>query len=304
MMIVPEMQHYQDSLIKSLYRLRDEVASAQSELVRKVLDDNHFKAVEKEIREWCENNQYRKPIPSYSAVKGSAFLMFSDRLVPGEFQRFDEAVLRIEKITKKKKMLRNKVGRILGKHPQLHATVFEIYCLARFVNPSRNVELIDIDFKHQAGSEQNLDGLIKINGREILFEITYIGRSLLESLAEQREQFYRRTGKDIDLHTEVGTLDIEGMIGQVTNKVNDKLNQIGNVTQPAILSIALPHFGADFVTANWALDDAFQEGQSYNIGCVVISGSYLLREARVYFNDNATYPFSEPERNILNSIFC
>lgn len=301
-MLETEMGRYQSGLLKDLYWLRSQVASAKSELIKIVLDDKYFYTVEEEVRKWCEDNQHRRPIPSYSAIKGGAFLILSDRLVPGEFERFDEAISKLEKTTRKRKKLRKKVEQILESHPALQATVFEIYCLAEFANAVNNVELIDIDFKHRIDSEQNVDGLIRINERGFLLEATYISKSLVEPLSEQRQQFYKTTGKDIDLRSEVGTLDIEEMIAQVTNKANGKLSQIGNTTRPAILAIALPHFGADFDTAGWALEECFTNRRCDNIGCVIISGSYLLKGVRIFFNDNARYPFLETEKSILNAI--
>lgn len=307
-MLNPEMKDYQKGLLERLYCFKNEVASARSGLIRIVFDNEYFRLVEEEIWTWCEENQNKRPLPGYSAIKGESFLLFSDHIVnPGEFKRFDAALSTLDRI-KKKEALRNKVKLLAAENiireqlQMIPSAVFELYVVARFAVDEKRVKLNDIDYKFTKDRGVNVDGLIEIDGEKILVEATYISKPLRESAPVLRDQVFRKTGVDLYVPTQIGVLNPDEMKARVYNKIHGKSEHMGMVGCPVILVVGLPP-GPTPDTAELSVRKVFGEKTHSNISCVVISESYLLKSVKIYFNRNAAHPCPENTKSVLESLF-
>ena len=206
--------------------------------------------------------------------------------------------------------MRNKVHLIakdyrkeLTEYQNRWSSIFEILAIGKFIDNHAEVAGLEVEFRHNPPSKRNVDALVKIQGKNVLVEITLIYKNIRKSLIEIREEIYEKTGKDIEIRHDAGTLDIDEMMKMVEDKIAEKAIQIGNVNEPAILIIGLPSFGPDLVTAEWAIKDMFNKVETKNISCVVIAGSFLFRKGHTFYNPNAKHPFQPAEERILNQIF-
>lgn len=301
-----EMEEYKDYLFSMLNEFKDNIRNSFNPLLQKNFNDEWFKIVKDDIEVFCKTNQDRIQIPSYSTLVGSPFLIFHEQ---SEFDRLNQVINNIDNITKKKKVLRNKIKLIskkFTKKDEIHnfsSVIFELFAIGKIIIGHKDVKLLDIEFKHHDNSESNIDSIIEIANRKILVEITLIYRSLRKCPIEIREEIYEKTGKDIGITHSIGVLGIDEMIKQVQNKIIEKVEQIGYIEKPLILIIGLPSFGADLRTSRIVIKQEFDKKDTRYISSVIICPYFLFKRAYVFFNPNSSNPLNHNEKELIEHVF-
>jgi hypothetical protein len=301
-----EVEGYHRHLLEMLREFEENIRNSDNPVLMRVFNDEWFNTVKHSIDDFIKKNQHRKNL-CYPTLVGGPFVWFHEQ---NEFDRLNTAIQKINGITNKRTYLRNKTRLVskdyrneITEHQNRWSSIFEILAIGKFIGNSANVAVLEVEFKHNPPSKRNVDAIVEIRGKNVLVEITLIYKNIKKSLIEIREEIYQKTGKDIEIHHDVGTLDIDEMMRVVEEKIAEKTIQIGNVDKPVILIIGLPSFGTDLVTAEWAIKDMFNKEETKNISCVVIAGSFLFRKGHTFYNPNAKHPFQPAEERILNQLF-
>lgn len=186
----------------------------------------------------------------------------------------------IEK-TKKIKSLRSKVQSIKkGNFCQTLDTIFELFVLYKFSSL-----IVDTERKVKNGSGSNVDAVIKLNGREVLLEVSRINKNLDNP------------------RNRAGSMGVDKMIEQVIRKLEDKSSkdtQLALAECPTILVICLPTRGAIQETTRWALESKMNLFP--NLGVVISSDNYNFTGCKWYINTQANYAFTDYEIEQLKKV--
>jgi hypothetical protein len=163
--------------------------------------------------------------------------------------------------------------------------LFELMVLGVFAEKGF---LVDIEVPVGTNGS-TIDGLIKLDGREVFVEVTYTSQELFN------------VPKD-----EVIEISIDEMIKQVINKTGKKLlkgKQLGLVDgKPTILVLGLNFNGADDYSTGLASDNMFSNGKFFNLSGIVTSEHWDFISPKVYMNANANCRFTHNENNKLEEL--
>jgi hypothetical protein len=200
----------------------------------------------------------------------------------GDWPHINSGLIRLERQTNKRKLLKNKLQRlVLDDWMQAMTSAFEIAALCRF---AEDRVLIEIEPKINPDVNNHADALIQIDKNGILVELT----SMTKELANPKQR--------------VGTIAVEQMVYQVISKIKDKAEkQLIFAEHPVILIISLPpRIGSTQLTAKWAVEEVMCEYPK--ISAILISDSYRFRYGACYFNELAEYQLNEKEANYISKL--
>lgn len=250
------------------YRVTQEGASTFQE----ILSNNWFQGVRDGIEKVCAGirDEYK-----------CRYLPFRWLYEEGDWEFVNPGVKKLEQLTKKKKMLRDKFGRlVLDNWMDAESSAFEISAICRFVYD--NV-FIDLEPKVNPNAPKRVDALINIDNRDILVELTSIHKGFVNPDAK------------------IGCRSVQQMINQVIRKIKKKSQeQLSLAIQPTVLIIALHRYGSDQFTAKWAIEECLADYSK--ISSVIISDSYRFKYGAWYFNNSAEYKLTPTEMEYLSQI--
>jgi hypothetical protein len=277
------MNKYGKGLLCRLRELSDNIRDQCDSLLKDIFDQSWVEQVGSEIDQFCKQNRNTKPTPSFHSPESAFFLKFfrdKDRLL-----ELDRIVHKIDEVTKKKKVLRNKLKDLFSKDSStVMGALFELYSCGRFVIDEK---LEDIDVNVKPGSGSNVDAMIRIDERRILVEVTLVSKSLFQVIPGMP-----------------WTLDLAKIMKQIENKILEKTEsgkQLAIATGPTILIIGLPSEYNDIYTS--LIEELLDTRKIKKISAIIINPGFFFDKGCVFYNPNPDPPILRSEQNYLNQKF-
>ena len=159
--------------------------------------------------------------------------------------------------------------------------LFELLVLGFF---AKEDALTDIE-----PADTMVDGVVNIDNRQILLEVTFTSQELLSDLPG------------------VHSGDVNALINQVIYKAKKKVadgRQLALAKKvPAILVLGLNRLSADDITSRIGIEVCFDEPDFSKLSGVVVSDSWKLMTTRFYRGKNPEIPLSKVELTAFQSWF-
>jgi hypothetical protein len=169
--------------------------------------------------------------------------------------------------------------------PDFRNHVFELSVLGFL---SLKGVLTDIEVPLSAGGG-TVDGEIRIDGRQILIEVTFTSQELLP------------TGSG------VCAVNVKPLVDQVVHKIKKKVADGRQLALargiPSLLFLGRNRLGADSVTARWGIQECFSDPEFSRLSGLVVSDTWKLVKTEFHAGPNAETPLSKKEIKILQEWF-
>lgn len=272
-----QREQYRNSLISQLDKMM--VVVRKCPYLYGVLDDEWYEEILSEIQ------SAKIKSSSFESLRGYMFFPLKEN--HGRIHRLEKRLSSLSGTSNIQKELQKKIDNL--KHhrssPEYINYLFELMVLGAFAEEGL---LVDIEVPVGANGS-TIDGLIKLDGRQVFIEVTYTSQELFN------------VPKDEIIEVSIGK-----MIKQVIRKTEKKLlegKQLGLVDgKPTILVLGLNFNGADDYSTGLASNNMFADMTFSNLSGMITSEYWDFISPKLYMNANANCQFTRQENNTLEEL--